>query len=86
VQHLAVGEDQRQARDAQGIGFQRVEVDLELAHAPAIRVKGAGGVVQARLVVAVLLLEMLGPQEQALAPQHLRWWFHGCLLRSVTNL
>jgi hypothetical protein len=41
--------------------------------------QGAGGVVQARFVVAVLLLEMLGAQEQALAPQDLRWWFHGCL-------
>ena len=43
-------------------------LDRQLAHAPAIRVQRAGGLVQARLVVAVLLLEVLGPQEQSFAP------------------
>jgi hypothetical protein len=68
---FAVGEDQRQLGDAQHVGLEGIAVDRQPPHAPAIRMQGGGGFVQARLVVAVLLLEMLGAQEQALAPQDL---------------
>jgi hypothetical protein len=45
--------------------------------------EGARGLVQARFLVAVLLLEMLGAQEQSLTPQQLRWHVHYDLAKKV---
>jgi hypothetical protein len=66
--HLALGEQQREFFDAQHVVPERVQVDRHPAHAPAIRMQRARGLVQARIVVAFLLLEMLGPQEQPFVP------------------
>jgi hypothetical protein len=66
--HLALGEQQRQRLQAQHVVPERVQIDRHSAHAPAIRMQRARGLVQARIVVAFLLLEMLGPQEQSFVP------------------
>jgi hypothetical protein len=42
--------------------------------------QGGGGLVQARLVIAVLLLEVLRPEEQPFAPQDFRRRIHSGLL------
>ncbi|MNM70967.1 hypothetical protein D3C81_826120 [compost metagenome] len=65
---FAVLEDQRQFQQAQAVVGQRIAVDLQLVHPPRIRVQCLDALVQALFVVLVLLLEMLGPQEQAFAP------------------
>jgi hypothetical protein len=46
----------------------RVAVDLDRDDAPGIRVQQARRAVQPILVVLVLLLEMLGAEEQSFAP------------------
>jgi hypothetical protein len=74
--HLAVRENRRQLVHAQHVRLERLVVDLQLAHAPGVGMQGARRLVEARLVVAVLLLEVLRPQEQPLAPQHLGWDAH----------
>ena len=72
IDDFAVLEAQRQLQQAQGIVGQRVAVDLQLAHAPRVRMDGAlHGFVQSMLVVLVLLLEVLRAQEQTLHPKEL---------------
>ena len=76
VENFAVADDQRQRLQAQAVRPERVEIPLDAAHAPQERLQRQRDLIQARLVVAVLLLKMLRPQEQALAPQHLGWNGH----------
>ena len=51
--------------------LQRVRVHLDVPHAPGVWVEGARGLGEPPLVIGVLLLKMLGPEEQAFAPQDL---------------
>ena len=57
-------------QDAQPVVGQRIAVDLQVVHAPGIRVHRLDALVQPLFVVLVLLLEMLGAQEQAFAPEN----------------
>ncbi len=69
---LAVGKDELQLGEGEHAGGEPVGVDDAAAHAPRVRMQRARDLGQAPLVVGVLTLEMLRPQEQALAPQQLR--------------
>jgi len=72
VVDLAVGQHHLQLGQPQHAGLQRVSRDLDRAHAPGIGMQRARHLGQPPLVVRVLALQVLRPQEQALAPQHLR--------------
>ena len=59
-------------------------VEAAAAHAPAVRMQGAREIAQAALVIRILLLEMLGAQEQPLSPEHLCCPVHIHLMRSAS--
>ena len=68
---LAVGEDQRKLVQPQHAAVQALGIDAYATHAPGIGMQRACRLGQPPLVIRILALEMLGPQEQAFAPQDL---------------
>jgi hypothetical protein len=65
---FAVREQQGQLLQAQDVVAQGILVDAQAPHAPGVGMEGVRRLVQARLMVAVLLLEMLRAKKQPLAP------------------
>src|SRR5476649_2113432 len=78
---FAIVENRRQRLQAQAVGLQRIQVPLDFAYAPQIRMQRTRGLLQAGFVILVLLLEVLRPQEQALTPKNL-----GRNTHAVSNL
>ena len=72
----AVGKDAGRAPQAELPDAQEVALELELGEAPAVRDERLAARLDVALEVAILLLEMVRPQEQPLGPDDLVEYRH----------